>query len=55
VIRPVGAGLAPSQGAQASAGSLLSFEDEPSQGAGADDATQNENVLKRKKRRQRHH
>lgn len=54
MVRPAGAGLAPSQGAPAAAGALLSFEDEAGQGAGPDDATQNENVLKRKKRR-RHH
>jgi hypothetical protein len=47
---PAGAGPA-----TAEAGALLSFEDGPAEGAGVDDAQQNENVLRRKKRRQRHH
>lgn len=36
-------------------GDLLAFEDGVGEGPTADDATQNENVLKRRKRRQRHH
>jgi hypothetical protein len=55
VVRPMGPGLAPSPGASPAAGSLLSFEEGVGEGASADDATQNENVLRRKKRRQRHH
>ncbi|MGI4735016.1 MAG: relaxase/mobilization nuclease domain-containing protein [Janthinobacterium lividum] len=46
-------GIAP--GPAAASQGPLSFEDGVGAGAGADDATQNENVLKRKKRRQRHH
>ncbi|MGI4734158.1 MAG: relaxase/mobilization nuclease domain-containing protein [Janthinobacterium lividum] len=46
-------GLAPSHAA--SSQGPLSFEEGVGEGAGADDATQNENVLKRRQRRQRHH
>jgi hypothetical protein len=58
--RPGSAGLAAAPGGaglvRAPAGALLSFEDEGGQpGPGTDDAQQNENELRRKKRRQRHH
>ena len=46
----LGAGLATGE-----AGPLLSFEEEPTEGPGADDALRNENELRRKMRRRRHH
>lgn len=47
---PLEAGLATGE-----AGQLLSFEEEPTEGPGADDAQRNENELRRRKRRRRHH
>jgi hypothetical protein len=47
---PTGAALATNE-----AGPLLSIEDGPTEGAGVDDAERNENVLRRKNRRRRHH
>lgn len=55
--RTAGLATAPSGTAQATddAGTLLSFEGEPAEGPGVDDAERNENELRRKKRRRRHH